>query len=193
MAGMSEGIERDEDPVVLEAPATEPRRYPSIYEQYERNLAIVAARCRRVPWTQIAREHGISVRRGKRIFEEWRELNPTLRHHDPVEIVDELLYGYQATLEDLEKVAATTQNDANRIGALNAKMRCYREIAELLQAIGALPNDLGTMHLHIDGQVTAERIITVLERYGVGEEVFDGILDALGGPPRGLEAGASPA
>ena len=151
-------------------------------EQYERNMQIVAQRIRRVPWSQISKEHGCTIRRCQEIFEEWRDQNPTLRHSDPQEIVDELLYGYQSVIEDFEKLATTADQDSARVGALNGKLRAFREMAELLQAIGALPNDLGTLTLAIDGRITAERIVAVLDRFDVSEEVEEAMLMALGGP-----------
>lgn len=183
-------VETEEDPVVL-APEAKPKKRLSVAEQFERNQQIVSQKVRGIPWSQIAREHGISIQRCQQIFAEWRESNPTLRTHDPVEIVDELLYGYQATVEDLAVLAAKpTINDAVRVGAHNSKMKAYREMAELLQAIGALPNDLGTLRLLVDGQITAERVVTVLERFDLPEEAWDELLEALGGAPAGLlEAG----
>lgn len=184
--------EGDEDPVFLEAEVDEASARLGVKEQYERNLDIVAMRVRGKPWSVIAAKHNLKVRRCQYIFAEWKSLNPTLRHHDPIDIVDELLYGYQAVLQDLaEDVDKAPPGSAQRVGANNSKLRAYREMAELLQAVGALPNDLGTLSLLVDGQITADRIITVLERHGVPEAVFDAILEALGGPIKELSSGES--
>lgn len=191
MSGMSkvaaEEPEGDEDPVVLEVPA-EAKKMLTVSQQYDRNMRIVEARIRNKPWSGIAKAEGLTIRRCQQIFGEWAATNPTLREHDPVAIVDELLRGYQAVIEDLSVEAATSKMDAVRVGAHNSKLRAYREMAELLQAIGVLPNDLGTMHLHIDGQITAERVIAVLERHHVPEAVFEELLETLGGPPPELSA-----
>lgn len=188
MASKSAAPEDESDPVVLEVPAAA-RGSLTVLDQYERNMRICAARVRNAPWSAIAAEHSLSVARCQQIFNAWADSNPTLREHDPLAIVDELLYGYQAVIEDCESTVARSEGTV-RVGALNTKMRAYREVAELLQAIGVLPNDLGTMHLHIDGQITADRIITVLERFDVPDAVYEEILEALGGPtPAMLQAG----
>lgn len=178
-------VEGPDDDVVLEAPI-EPQTPMGAMAQYERNMKIVAARARRTPWSKIAATNGLSIRRCQQVWEEWKTHNPTLREHDPIEIVDELLMGYQAALEDFDATVQVAGHDAVRVGALNGKLRAYREMAELLQAIGVLPKDLGTLQIHIDAQVTAERVLSVLERAGVPESVYDELLRALGGPPASL-------
>lgn len=172
---------------ILEAPLEAEGSPMGALAQYERNMKIVAAKIRRTPWSEIAKEHRLTKRRCQQIWDQWRAVNPTLRDHDPIEIVDELLYGYQATLEDLEATVQASDTDSPvRVAALNGKLRVFREMAELLQAIGVLPNDLGTLKVHVDGQVTAERVITVLEKFKVPEEVYEAMLTALGGPPTSL-------
>lgn len=182
----TDDLEQDDDPVHLEVAPRKRQPRPDAHGQAERNMQIVAARARHVSVPDIAAEWGLTERRVRQILLKWRETNPTLRAQDPVEIVDELLIGYEATIEDLAVIARRAVDGNNlsaAVGAHNSKMRAYREMAELLQATGVLPHDLGTFNLVIDGRITAERIITVLERFNVSEEVFDAMLEALGGVP----------
>src|SRR5256885_12552122 len=88
------------DPILLEYEPPESQRPPA-REQVERNLMIVSERARHVPVSAIAKKYGLTERRVRGIIAEWRAQNPTLRAHDPIEIIDELLYGYQATIDDL--------------------------------------------------------------------------------------------
>lgn len=174
-------IEQPDDPVRLEAPPR-PKQLLTPAQQYERNMDVVADRIRSIPYAKIAKKHGLTIRRCEQIFHDWKSHNPSLREHDPILIVDELIMGYQSTIEDLAIKAADGASDMVKIRAMQAKLSAYADLTKLLQAVGVLPNDLGTMHLHIDGKITAERIIAVLERHNVPEDVFEGILDALGGP-----------
>jgi hypothetical protein len=109
-----------------------------------------------------------------------------------MKIVDEILYGLEATIEDLAEMIADDKNSTLvKLGAQNSKLRAYREMAEILQAIGALPNDLGTIQLQVDGQITAERVIMVMEKFNLPDAAFAELLDALGGPPPELTSGTN--
>lgn len=194
MARRSKSV--DDEPVlwIPDEPPEHLRKPLTIYEQVDRNLAVVTERTRGDGWADIANRHGLTIRRCKQIHAEYRTSNPTLRHHDPVEVVDELLEGYAADLKELSNahdraVAAGTMSV--QVQAINARMGARAKIAELLQAIGVLPHDLGTMHHVIDGRVTAERVITILERYELPDEIFEELEAAFeydGGPPQLEEA-----
>lgn len=160
-----------------------------------RNLEVVSDRMRGDSVEVVANKYGLSGQRIRGIMAEYRESNPTLRHHDPVDIVDELLDGYTADLRALNDTydqAAKGNNLNARIGAVNARMTARARIAELLQAIGVLPHDLGTMHLVIDGQIAAEKVIAVLERYDVPEEIFTEIERAFDAEATAVELPAGP-
>jgi hypothetical protein len=183
--------EGDQDEILLEPPAP-PRKQLSQLEQVQRNMKIVRMRVRRRPWWKIAEDTDLTIRRCQQIFEEWKGTNPTLRTHEPVKIVDEILYGLEATIEDLAEMIADDKNSTLvKLGAQNSKLRAYREMAEILQAIGALPNDLGTIQLQVDGQITAERVIMVMEKFNLPDAAFAELLDALGGPPPELTSGTN--
>jgi DNA-binding Lrp family transcriptional regulator len=163
----------------------------------QRNSEIVAAKLRGIPWSTISETFGVSPRQCKNIMKQYRETNPTLRHHDPVDIVDELLEGYQGIIEELALVSARSNNDAVRVGAINAKMSAYGKVAELLQAIGVLPHDLGQLRVVIDGRMVAESVVDVLREFREGgviegqvmEELEDRLIEALEGNRKLLTAG----
>lgn len=184
--------EGEDDPIYLEAPAPE-RKAMDVFAQYNRNIKIVNDRVRGLPWPEIAAEACLSEIRCKQIFALWRETNPTLRERDPMEIVDDALRTYEALIGDLEKDAiAAKPGTSVAVGARNAKLRAMREMLELLQAVGSLPADLGSLGAVIDGQIVADRVVTVLERFAgrpVDEEFEEAMLEALGGPVKELEAG----
>lgn len=155
-----------------------------------RNSEIVQAKMRGLSWESISATYEVSVSRCKEIHKEYRETNPTLRHLDPVDIIDELLEGYQGTIEELALISATTKSDTARVGAINTKMMAYQRISELLQAIGALPNDLGQLRVEVDARFVADAVVRVLQTFDVPDEVQDALIQALENPGSlALEAG----
>jgi hypothetical protein len=148
-------------------------------EQVARNEEIVAARMRGLSYIQLARTYGLSKQRIQQIHKEYRESNPTLRGHDPVEIVDSMLEGYSADIEELVLISATTQTDAVRVSAINARMAARNKTTELLQELGVLPRDLGQLSVAVDAKMTAVRILSVLKQHNVPGEVLDAMLYAL--------------
>lgn len=179
MADSELTIEGETEPVVTEVPAA-PRKRMTAAEQYVRNENVVAARIQRRQWADIAQEYGLSTRRCKQIYAEWQSANPTMRHNDPVEIVDELLTGYDRILSELAAVVKKTENDNARVGALNSMRATYREMAELLQAINVLPQNLGDLTIHLDANVMAERVMAVIERYEVPEDMWADLASTFG-------------
>jgi hypothetical protein len=148
----------------------------TVYEQVERNLRVVHRKMRGEFWEDIAKDEGITVRRCKAIMLEFRQTNPTLRHHDPVEVVDELLEGYAQDIRDLVAQYEKADTEGNRnaaVGSINSRMAARERITALLQGIGVLPQDLGTMHLVIDGRVMAEKVMSVLERFELPDDLFE--------------------
>lgn len=153
----------------------------------QRDEEIVAAKMRGLTWVQISRTYGISASRCKAVHANYREANPTLRHKDPVEIVDDLLEGYQASIEELALISAMSTNANARVGAINSKMVAYGKVSELLQAVGVLPHDLGHLKIEVDARFVAETVVKVMRDNGVSEEVELELARALrtGPPERG--------
>jgi hypothetical protein len=162
----------------------------------QRNNEIVAAKLRGLSWPVVADTFGISVRQGQQIMRQYRESNPSLREHDPVEIVDNILDGYQGTIEELALISANSRNDSVRVGAINAKMAAMTKTVELLQAVGVLPHDLGELRVVMDGKMVAESLVEVLNdfrnRRAIPGEAIDelevAIIEALEGRQRALPA-----
>lgn len=178
----------EEEPVVVAAPEPKKRVTPTVEEQYRRNLEIVMDRARGKTWPDIAELHGVSVRRARQIHTAWRAEYRTLRHHDPMEIVDDMLDGFTADLADLTKVVEKAPDGSPaQVGAINARRAVRKDILILLQAIGVMPNDLGTMRIHLETTVLVERVVAVFERFNLGEEVEDALIEELGGT-KALEA-----
>lgn len=156
-----------------------------------RNAEIVSARMRGLSYDQLEVTYHLSRRRLEQIVSEYRAVNPTLRNQDPIDVADELIEGYKADIEELVIIGATTNQDQVRVGAINSRMAARQRIAELLQALGVLPKDLGQLHIAIDVRQVAVKVVAVLKEHEVGEEVQDALLAALepaGGAARQIEA-----
>ena len=152
-------------------------------DRVQRNDEIAAAVARGLSYASIARSYGLSAKQVRRIHEEWREQNPTIRKQEAVEIVDRLLEGYTADIEELALVSATSQSDSARVASINARMMARDRIRDLLQRMGVLPQDLGKITADLDAQETANRIRHVLRQHKVEPDVQDAMLEAIEDEP----------
>ena len=150
-----------------------------------RDDLIVEARLRGRSWISIASEHDLSDRQCQAIFAEWRAANPSARHRDALELLDELLEGLQGVQEECAEIAATTGHDGTRLGAIRTRMDALNQRAVLLNMVGVLP-DLSTLRVEINARQMAAKIVVVLEQHAVGDEVIDAMYAALTG--EGLSA-----
>jgi len=144
-----------------------------------RNAEIVQARIRRLPWATIANTYGVSERQCQQIVRDFRAAQPTLRDHDPLEIVDDILEGLEGAIEELAVVSHTTASDQVRVSAINAKLAAQKQIVAILQTVGVLPNDLGSLRMEVDARMTADRVMTVIEQFDLPEVVTDAMIAAL--------------
>lgn len=115
-----------------------------------------------------------------KVVKEFRDSQPKLRHQDPLEIVEDILEGYQADLSELAMVSSATKNEAVRVGAINARMAARDRIVALLQATGILPRELGRLRVELDVRFIAEQVIVIMEKYGLPEEGMDELLKLMG-------------
>lgn len=160
-------------------PTKTTKKRPNVTEQAWRNDEIAAARARGISYSQLARTYGLSKQRVQQIHHEYRKENPTIRQQRAVQIVDDLLEGYAADIEELALVSATTPSDSVRVASINARMTARNKTADLLQEMGVLPKDLGEIRLQLDAEVTAKRVINILKQHKVPGEVRDALLSAM--------------
>lgn len=149
-------------------------------DQARRDDQIIRARMRGVSWPTIAARHGLSERRCQQVMAEYRESHPTARHRSPMELLDEILGGYEAAREDLAEVAATTAHDATRVGAIRTSVAILEAQAGLLTALGVMPR-VRQLALEIDVRALAHRIMGVLNEHDAPGELRDALLRALDG------------
>lgn len=150
-------------------------------ERQIRNDQIVAMKARGMTYEQIAAVVDMSRRQVQNIMQAWRDTQPKLRTQDPLDIIDEMLEGYQADLNELATVGQATKNDAVKVGAVNSRMAARDRIIALLQTTGVLPHDLGKLKVEIDIKYISTRLVAVLNKYDVPIEARRELLALLEG------------
>lgn len=148
-------------------------------DRADRIDAIVASRIRGIGWARIAAEHKITERHARRLYTERRAEARARPAPDPVALVQELLDGYDAAIEDLALLARDAPNDAVRLGAINSRVKAVTARTELLMVVGALPEDLGDIRLTLDADLFTERVFGVLKRAGLPQAVWDELEEVL--------------
>lgn len=149
-------------------------------EREARNTELIRDKLRGQGWPYLSAKYDLTVRQCQDIYGTWREQNqPTFQGRDPIAIVHGMLDRMESWVEQLAEVADATATDMTKIAAINAQMAATTRAAELMQATGILPHDLGTLRLELDVQTLAVRLVTVLTEQGATPELKRAILDAL--------------
>ena len=149
-------------------------------ERLERNAELIRDRLRGQSWSYLCEKYNLRDAMVRRIFADWRKENqPTYAGRDPIKIVHSMLDRLESWVEQLAEVADTSATDTVKISAINAQLNALTRTAELMQATGILPHDLGTLRLELDVQTLAVKLVTVLTEQGATPEMKRAILDAL--------------
>jgi hypothetical protein len=148
-------------------------------EREERNQELIRDRLRGQSWSYLSEKYNIQVRVCQHIYKQWRDENaPTYQGRDPIAIVHSMLDRLEAWVEQLAEIADEAEGNV-RISAINAQLNALTRTAELMQATGLLPHDLGTLRLELDVQALGVRLVTVLTEQGATPEMKKAILAAL--------------
>jgi hypothetical protein len=149
-------------------------------ERLERNAELVRDRLRGQGWEYIAEKYNLNYDTCQRIYSAWRSENQsTYQGRDPIAIVHSMLDRLESWVEQLAEVADASATDTTKISAINAQLNALTRTAELMQATGILPHDLGTLRLELDVQTLAVKLVTVLTEQGATPELKRAILEAL--------------
>ena len=149
-------------------------------EREARNNELIRDKLRGQGWAYLSAKYDLTVRQCQDIYGQWRDQNQTTyQGRDPIAIVHGMLDRMESWVEQLAEVADSTTTEATEIAAINAQMSALTRTAELMQATGILPHDLGTLRLELDVQTLAVRLVTVLSEQGATPELKRAILDAL--------------
>ena len=149
-------------------------------ERLERNAELVRDRLRGQSWAYLAEKYSLEIPRCQLIYREWRQENQsTFVGRDPIQIVHSMLDRLESWVEQLAEVADSSATDTTKIAAINAQLNALTRTAELMQATGILPHDLGTLRIQLDVQTLAVKLVTVLTEQGATPEMKRAILAAL--------------
>jgi hypothetical protein len=155
-------------------------------EKVKRDARIVADRARGMQWSTIAKTHRLSETQARNIWRQ-RRLAEDFRTLRPAEVVDEAVAQLEAMIEELAELAATTHNDAVRLGAIKARAATLHQKIELLWALGRVPI-APRLRWEIGMEATANTVLAIFDRYGVPDAATQDLIDGLRSDTIGLEA-----
>lgn len=141
--------------------------------------SIVEQRARGFRWSSIAGDHGISERQAMRLYDEY-EGDGRWTGRDPVALAGEVVEQYDAAIEELARLAATTKHDGTKLGAIKGRVEMIAARTQLLIALGVLPDDLCDLALIADGQEMAKRLMAVIEEFHMDDDVVEAMARAFG-------------
>lgn len=93
---------------------------------------------------------------------------PDLLNEDPVRIIENMLRRKQVAWRLFAQVAMASEGTA-RIAAIKGMLQADERTVELLQHVGKLPRELGTLRHVIDVREIAEKMLTALDQMDAGE------------------------
>lgn len=144
-------------------------------------------------WAMIADEAGISARQCQRVAEDYRGM-PSPLDIDATALIEELARGYRQSVGTFSALAATADNTAAAVGAVKGANDAREKLISLLQAIGHVPHDLGTLRVQRDVQQLALRMldgVEAFERGEIGAGELAAVFYEMAGIPRELPVGAA--
>jgi hypothetical protein len=118
-------------------------------------------------WPDIAKEAGLSQEQTKRNYRARMKALPKLLEMDPMKIIELLVEGFQSSVIDFEVMAReyAERNPSAAVGAKKAAVETRKDLAQLLQATGQLPHELGTLrHLH-DIRMTVRHLLGHVDKF----------------------------
>ena len=143
-----------------------------------RDLRVFEAREQGAGWDEVAASAGISARHARRIYASFEDDEGPLKR-DPVVVVEELYLRYEDAYERLGEILEEATHDAAKVGAIRARLDVANSQVNLLQAVGAVPSNLGQLKPEIDLPWVLERIGTVFERHAVPRECLLELAEVL--------------
>lgn len=124
------------------------------------------------PWPAIAEEAGLSERAAQKAFAARKATMPLALQQDPVEVIEQIMEGYQLTVGDAEAIAVQAVNEGKLSVAVAAKKlgtETREKQVRLLQATGRLPQDLQSLRHLLDMRGLAVQMVDAVE--GLSREV----------------------
>lgn len=177
-AGVPEELVAEPD----DAPLTpNPQKKLTTLDRLRRDSELVMLMMRGVDSMVAGPMYGLSPRQARRIYKTYAPQLEDLKQVDVKQHVEDMLVNYDAAINDLALIARDASNDNARVGATRTRLEAVRGKIELLQSLGLMPKDLGTITLRDDYIRMIRTILAVLDAFDVGDEVQMAIVDAVEG------------
>jgi hypothetical protein len=170
----------------------------SAAEQALRDTLMVAREHQDWSIEKIAAEAGLSVPGARKAIAGKKKAMAAAMplSQDPMKIVTAVIEGYQSSIVDFEVMAHeySVKNPSAAVGAKKAANETRERLTELLQAIGHLPHELGTLRWVAEVNVVVEQFVSIIEVFEarivemkLPKAKREGVLDAAGDVRRSLE------
>lgn len=133
-----------------------------------RDTLIVARKHQNWPWEAIAKEAGISVSATKKAYYSRRDASENLLEQDPIDIIRMLVEGLQLSIGDLEQLAVAGMEERNLAVAVGAKKGANdarEKLQDLLQSVGVLPHELGTLRWHVEFRSVVVKLVDTVDGF----------------------------
>ena len=101
------------------------------------------------------------------------EVTDDLLDAEPIKILQGILTGLQLSIGDLEQLAAASIEERHlsaAIGAKKAANEARDRLGALLQSVGVLPHELGTLRFEFEFKALIVRIVDTVDRFVEGVE-----------------------
>lgn len=142
-------------------------------DRTERDSLIFRAWLSGITTQTLAHTYDLDPSAISRIVAKARDEGSRAMNLKPMVAIEEHLLKIDWAIGELAQIGGSSKNNAGvRVSAISRKITAYKERLEMLQTVGLLPHDLGTMSVHINGLRAAEQIIEILERHDVGEDAL---------------------
>lgn len=118
-------------------------------------------------WEEISKEVHLSISQCKRAHRAKKKVMADLLDMDPIEIVKSVIEGFQLSIGDLEKMAYEygAAHPSAAVGAKKGADDARRNLVVLLQSIGVLPNELGTLRYVREVRVIVDILVESVDRF----------------------------
>lgn len=174
-----------EDTETIEERAEDGKRKPPLTDEQRatRNAKIIRMKMRGLPTAYIAEEVNLSERAVRNVWEDGKgAVKSAYEGEDAVQTVRDFLNRYETIAEEFA-VAADKATGATKVQALNGQMNVLREISNLCQATGILPEDLHGLRAEVNWRATIKRVMDALDEVGASVELRHALYVAMGGAP----------
>lgn len=153
----------------------------SALDQMKRDSEIFRSSLRGLSPETLAETFQLSPRRIREIVKEWRAQGVALSDLDQGELIEEHVSQVNEVISELA-AHASREKGPGRTAAIRARLEAMRERFKVLQEVGLLPQDLGTIGVQIDIRAMGMLVIRALEKRGYDEpELMEELADIAEG------------